>query len=335
MNNSITNLCGNKRDVSISMVRVLAFLSIITCHIMQYYNFELAWWFNVGVQVFLGLSGYLYGKKDVIDDIEFYKKQFIKILVPYYLVIILVIVAQLIFAQSEISIIKTVKALLVYGTIKGGEHLWFIPTILFCYIITPLINRINNKIFDKNNPLIYIAYVIVLISFLIKLFVNYFNPAWIICFYIGNVMGKNEIKGKLNRNIAKNLVFPITVFLISIQITISYILKIKMSGIMNSLFNIMCNYGHTFLGISLIIILLNLFRRNFQVNNIILKPILFLDSISYEGYLVHQFFILGPFSILSIISFPVVSIVLIFIITFVLGLAINLLNKKIKRVILQ
>lgn len=39
-------------DYSISLIRLIATLFIITCHIMQYLTIELAWWFNVGVQIF-------------------------------------------------------------------------------------------------------------------------------------------------------------------------------------------------------------------------------------------------------------------------------------------
>lgn len=41
------------RDIKISFIRMIAMFSIILCHFFQYYHLELAWWFNVGVQVFL------------------------------------------------------------------------------------------------------------------------------------------------------------------------------------------------------------------------------------------------------------------------------------------
>lgn len=39
-------------DYSVSLIRLIATIFIITCHIMQYLSIELAWWFNVGVQIF-------------------------------------------------------------------------------------------------------------------------------------------------------------------------------------------------------------------------------------------------------------------------------------------
>ena len=65
---------GTHRDLAISTVRSLAFMSIILCHIFQYFGIELAWWFNVGVQIFLCMSGFLYGKKKIEGVLSFYKK---------------------------------------------------------------------------------------------------------------------------------------------------------------------------------------------------------------------------------------------------------------------
>lgn len=170
MRNRLTIRGGynTSRDPAISIIRVLAFLSIITCHIMQYYHCELAWWFNVGVQIFLCLSGYLYGRKSVDNELSFYKKQFIKILIPYYLVVIIAIIAQVIFVRNEISGARIVKTLLCYGTLNGGEHLWFVPTILFCYLLTPLFDKINDRIFTKKHPLFYCLTAFVILSVIIK-----------------------------------------------------------------------------------------------------------------------------------------------------------------------
>lgn len=299
---------------------------------MQYYACGLAWWFNVGVQIFLCLSGYLYGRKEILDALDFLKKQFMKILVPYYLVIVLVIIVQLIFVRNEISILHIAKALLVYGTLQGGEHLWFIPTILFCYILTPLINEVNNRIFKSKQPLIHILLAFILISVVVKLFVGYFNPAWVVCFYIGHILGKNSINSKINTIVCKALVYTVAICLVSIQIIVSYILKIEMTGHINSIYNIMCDYGHVFFGISIVLIFLDIFKH-IRVPAFAWKPISFLDSISYEGYLVHQFFILGTFSLLNFIDLPVIAVIAIFTVTFVLGSALKFVSGKIKQTI--
>ncbi len=56
---------SDEESKAISLVRIMAMFSIVLCHVFQAYNNSLAWRFNVGVQVFLVLSGYLYGHKEI------------------------------------------------------------------------------------------------------------------------------------------------------------------------------------------------------------------------------------------------------------------------------
>lgn len=320
------------RDPAISIIRVLAFLFIITCHIMQYYDCELAWWFNVGVQMFLCLSGYLYGRKTIDNELSFYKKQLIKILVPYYIVVVGVSIAQILFARNEISLAHIAKALLCYGTLRGGEHLWFVPTILFCYFLTPLFDKLNNCFFEKKCLLLYCIISFALLSIVVKLFVPYFNPAWIACFYIGHVLGKNEIKRKISPRLCKGMIYVGALCLVSIQIVITYILRPELSATIQMLLAIMYDYGHTFLGITIVLILLDVFRTRI-IPNVIMKPIMCLDYISYEGYLIHQFFILGTFSLLTIIDLQIVAVFTIFLITLICGITVKIITQQLKKLI--
>ena len=79
---------GGGYDFSLSLIRLYSLLLIIICHMMQYYNFVLAWWFNVGVQIFLCLSGYLYGQRIIEKPVDFLHQRLEKILPPYYLTLI-------------------------------------------------------------------------------------------------------------------------------------------------------------------------------------------------------------------------------------------------------
>lgn len=65
---------GGKNN-AISFIRMIAMEMIIICHIMQYYDFVLAWWFNVGVQIFLCISGFLYGQKAIENIARFYNQR--------------------------------------------------------------------------------------------------------------------------------------------------------------------------------------------------------------------------------------------------------------------
>lgn len=287
------------RDITISAVRAIAFLSIILCHIFQFYSIELAWWFNVGVQVFLCMSGFLYGKKGCADVLEFYRKQIKKILVPYYVLILLMITAQLCFVKEQITVIRIANVLLCHGTLFGGEHLWFIPTILFCYTLFPLMSLFNDRIWEMKEikkKVCYFSSVFVALGILIRLFVPYFNSAWIACFYLGTVLGRIDDDIKLKITLIS--LIPVTFAFIGTQIVIDYVLHISMSGNLEVIYKMFCDFGHTFLGTTIMLSLMSMLKGlAFPV--VLKRTISFLDTISYEGYLVHQFCILGPFSVLK------------------------------------
>ena len=69
----MNNDMASQYDYSISMIRAMSMVAIITCHFMQYLDIELAWWFNVGVQVFLCISGYSVS----YTHLDVYKRQYL------------------------------------------------------------------------------------------------------------------------------------------------------------------------------------------------------------------------------------------------------------------
>lgn len=71
----IVKMGGGGKNNAISFIRMIAMEMIIICHIMQYYDFVLAWWFNVGVQIFLCISGFLYGQKAIENIARFYNQR--------------------------------------------------------------------------------------------------------------------------------------------------------------------------------------------------------------------------------------------------------------------
>ena len=74
-----------KYDDRVSLIRFVAMYSIVACHIFQYFNHELAYWFNTGVQIFLFISGWLYAAKKVDNPILFMKKTLSKLFSDYYI----------------------------------------------------------------------------------------------------------------------------------------------------------------------------------------------------------------------------------------------------------
>ena len=68
-----------EKDYSLSMIRFLAMFMVIFCHIFEWIGFSAGYsrrlgilgnFLAVGVQLFLMLSGYLYGLKEDLFDSE-------------------------------------------------------------------------------------------------------------------------------------------------------------------------------------------------------------------------------------------------------------------------
>lgn len=98
---------------AISSIRLISMIMIISCHFMQYFEMELAWWFNVGVQIFFVMSGFLYGSRTIDKPIEFLCKQFRKILIPYWTIIISVSIIHKLFLPTVFSWEKVISAFFV------------------------------------------------------------------------------------------------------------------------------------------------------------------------------------------------------------------------------
>ena len=103
----------------------------------------------MGVQLFLCISGFLYGYKNIENVTDFYNKRLKKILIPYYLVFVSFGIVEFIFDRVSFSVKSFILGLVLCSEVNGAEHLWFIPTILMCYFITPLLQEYRNKVSAK------------------------------------------------------------------------------------------------------------------------------------------------------------------------------------------
>lgn len=282
-----------KKDYSISFVRLVSMLLIIICHIFQFYGNELAWWFNVGVQIFLFISGYLYSKKEVPDVKEFYKKQLTKILLPYYIYVFFVSFIYLIFDRRLLLISDFVKSLFLVGNLNGLEHLWFIRYIVICYLITPLVHYMFKKC-KKSNDKFFKLLILVVINEIFSLITkNFINGTWINCYIFGIFFNNYYNITQNNNKHCLLILIPLTFNFI--EIFTKYVLKLKIVGIKLVAFNKFCNISHLLLGI----LLFYFFKTIYQYVNKYIKDSLLdvSDAFSYYVYITHHIFVLGKYSI--------------------------------------
>lgn len=143
---------SSNRVVGISVARMLGLCLILMCHIFQAIDSPICYFLNIGVQIFLFISGYLYGTKSINDTLRWYKKRLCKILIPYYLMLIIIVLVNCIQGvfPSPIETISSILCMQWYGySVQNAGHLWYISCILFCYLITPIIQAVTDKLNGK------------------------------------------------------------------------------------------------------------------------------------------------------------------------------------------
>lgn len=327
-------MAEQKRDLSISFVRMLAMMFIVICHLMQYYNMELAWWFNVGVQIFLCISGYLYGRKRISNILVFYRKNFVKILIDYEIVVFAAVAATVLFTDTVITVEEIAGAVLTVSTIAGGAHLWFIPTILMCYLLTPLYERIFSRAEQSHKLLVPAAVLLFVMNELVfRQMFSYFNAAWINCYLIGFALRRFQQYRFWYTGSAWLLTLTGAVC-ISIQASVRYLQLITLTDAWRPFYYPMCDYGHVFLGVALFCsgrVLL----RPFCNINLIQRILRLSDRYSYQIYLTHHFFILGPLSLMALTANSYVNVVLILLLTVLTAVLLQKTSAKISAVFMK
>lgn len=287
-----------EHDYPLSFIRLISVCLIVLCHIFSYFGNELSQWFNVGTQLFLCISGYLYGWKEIKDCKSFYLRRFTKILIPFYIVLIPAVLIN--YFTGKIDIITGMRSLLLSITFKGGGHLWFVPTILFCYVITPILQSFYNSCKKRSTLILITILGIQIITLFCLEFASFYPGPWIACYLLGYAIGVNE-KNSFYKWKHILICFAILTSMNLLQIYIDYGLHLQVTGIIGKVYVYWKNFNHVWMGTFLFCLMKCLFDRiRFSTN---MKKILDIsDSCSYEVYLVHQFIILGPFSLLGIFS---------------------------------
>ena len=140
-----------QKNYSLSLLRTFATIIIVVFHILLELSTgdgKTIFPFYIGVPIFLFLSAYLYSKKNVSNNASvFYKNNFVKIGVPtiLFLAIYCFVLAiyslctKMPFGDLFIDFSGSGKQLSSIG------HLWYIPGILFCYLILPFLQNLFDK----------------------------------------------------------------------------------------------------------------------------------------------------------------------------------------------
>lgn len=302
---------------AITIVRVLSMLLIITCHILQGYNQPTAYLFNVGVQIFFLLSGFLYGKIEITSIASFVKKRLVKVYIPFILVVLCCAAIYTIFNITDVSVRKLLPYLFdvqgfVGDSIEGLNHLWFLSVLMICYVITPIAQKILK--YKSWFIVLWIIVCIVEFGFIQKM---QSIAAWLMLYLLGMFWGKYE------NNWMNTVLLIMSTFL-------SFVMMIflKMEYLTDSH---MWHYSiglHCVLGVCIMSVLYSMFSK---IEIRMPKWLQYCNNISYEVYLIHHILILGPLSLLFLTPFKAINITIIILITLVLSYLLNRLMNLIKK----
>lgn len=131
---------------AISFTRTLSCVLIICCHFLQAYDNPWAWVLNTGVQIFLLISGFLYGIKGIDNITRFYIGRIRKIYIPYLVWTGMAATLIALLATEHFSFRHVAWQILMRGRMPGQEHLWFIPVLFECYILLPFFCKLPHRL---------------------------------------------------------------------------------------------------------------------------------------------------------------------------------------------
>lgn len=295
INHSNPVLIDSKMSV---MIKAMAIISVVVCHVGLNTGSRIFTPLGgIGVFIFFFISGYgLSESFKVNGNNAFFKKRISKVIVPYYIVILLFIL----YNYPNISYVDAIKYFLLILLPSG--MFWFIPYVCLWYILFYIVSIIKNKY-------IKIACFYIISVLMLLLFENKLMREQSFSFFIGVLCSEfsDNIINFMDRYKAKY----ISLIFISAAIVI---LAIKQLG---SIRNIVNNNTSIYLAIQMPLISL------FGLSIIIYcsrcqrympsKLIWIIGVNSYEIYLMHAFCIMIipflPFYAMGVLCFIILTFI--------------------------
>ena len=301
--------------------------SIILCHLFQTYHM-IGWSdvFNMGVQVFLVMSGFLYGHKQIDDWKKWVQKRVNKIYLPYLVFLLLVLPLYILFHPEAIIW----KAMPFYFTnlqgfrflwggsfarIEGLRHVWFLTAIMCAYASTPILQRV------KGNSVLALLFVFILAgcSYFVFPTLRYtFVFSWVYLYAIGYLYV--HLSPKLKR-----------IFDVLCLIAIVGVLAVLRWDDLLRVYSVKYRVLHDLVGVFVVVFGVKLLSL---VPNLKVPRIVSLfDKYSFHIFLVHFIIMHGPFSMAQLTNYVWLNITLMLfataISTYLFVIVLNYINKQI------
>jgi peptidoglycan/LPS O-acetylase OafA/YrhL len=237
------------------------------------------------------LSGFGLGLSKKVNASTFYKKRFMKILIPYYIIIVAIYAINMLFPfYKDVTLYTLFGHLFFYKMFDEsimtslGYHFWFLSTIIQFYIVFPLLVSIRDRMSSFSFILITL-----LLSVSYWLTITYFNLAderiynsFFLQFLWEFAAGM--VLAKLYKE--KNKLIWVQPNLLLMSVAIGGMLLMALMALKGG------RIGQTFNDIPASIGYASLAAFVFSISSTVLKPLkrflIFIGHISYELYLVHM-----------------------------------------------
>ena len=291
-------MISERESYAIKYIRVSAMLAIVLCHMFQAYANQLAYVLNIGVQVFIALSGYLYGKKVITNWKRWGVGRVKRVYLPVILFLIAVLPLYLIFHRELFS--WTAYAMnfvnlqgILFATggemLSGIRHLWFITAIMFAYFTTPILQRLS-KYAEWLFPLLLgcVAFLYIVAPMPLVFVASWFF-LYAICYLYTNL---NQTKWYDIGLLILELVLILLIFI--------------HSDVINIYFDPLNRLFHDVSGIFIVLVGIRLLS-NMNIKDVSMIMDL-LDRYSFQIFIVHYFFLIGPFSLVHLTDNPFVNL---------------------------
>ena len=195
-------------DERILFARAAAVGMIVACHMLQFYGNALAYWLNVGVEVFLIISGVLYGQREITAPFGWIRRQWKKVLVPYWVFCLAAVFAYAVFAEEYVTLYGCVGLILTCARFPGLGHLWFIPYILLLYLMTPLMQWTYDEYLAGRTDREIAVWLLLLtgVLWLLRYYgLEDFAENRLVCYYGGYVLGRRYFRGQQGGSVCQRI----------------------------------------------------------------------------------------------------------------------------------
>lgn len=302
----------------VTILHVIGVIIIFSCHVFQVTGPRLVGeTLMAGIPLFLFVSGFLAGFKEVPFNQLWMKRKAKRILLPYYVMLIVVFVAYVSWGGQFIPKQWIVLFVNLQGLTNflffndqigywsplniGLGHFWFVTIILLCYLLVPVVNACYKQLpwLQRN-----VWKFLLLLLFVAEPILVYYNITIgnILIFFIGFFFAK------------KKIVITPKLFTWSM---IAMCLFVSLRVLSRNYLDDTILYNHYISGLASKAIGIGIVMMVFQIRDWCpvfvdkiakWKVIVWLDSIIYEVFLVHHIFIKGSWSVFNFVNSTVEAV---------------------------